>query len=102
MSYDRAKRNYEADKFEVGTDVLRCNRCQSQTTREVLSAYGAMCRGCFDAYCKAAPRYEIKKDYPNDPLAWARRIIDKQKRGDPVSIFAAKMARDALGIKNDV
>jgi hypothetical protein len=101
MSYQTAKRNYEADKLEVGSEVLRCSTCLTNTARENLSAYGAMCYGCFQAYCKAAPRYEIKKDYPNDPLAWARRIIDKQKSGLPVSIFAAKMARDALGIKHE-
>jgi len=101
MSYQTAKRNYESEKLEVGSEVLRCNRCQSQTSREALGAYGAMCFGCYQAYCKAAPHYEIRKDYPNDPLAWAKRIIDKQKRGDPVSIYAGKLARDALGIKHE-
>ncbi len=101
MSYQTAKRNYESEKLEVGSSVLRCSRCQSETAKEHLSAYGAMCFGCFQAYCKAAPHYEVKADYPNDPLAWARRIVDKQKLGIPVGIFAAKLAQDALGRKHE-
>jgi hypothetical protein len=101
MSYQTAKRNYESEKLEVGSAVHRCRTCLSETPWADLSNYGAMCYGCYQAYCKAAPRYKIKKDYPNDPLAWAKRIIDKQKSGLPVGIFAAKMAREALGIKHE-
>lgn len=102
MSYQSAKRAYEAEKFEVGTEVLRCNTCQAETSREHLGAYGARCFRCFADYCRAAPRYEIRKDYPNDALAWAKRIVDKQRLGLPVSIFAAKLAQDALGKKHDL
>ena len=98
MSYASAKRNYETQAFEVGSDtVLRCSDCQQVTAREDLGAYGAKCLGCFSSYCKAAPRYEIAKDYPRDPLAWAKRIMDKQRRGDPVSTYAVKLALEALG-----
>ncbi len=101
MSYQTAKRNYESEKLEVGSEVLRCSTCLTNTAREHLSAYGAMCFGCFQAYCKSAPRYEMKTDYPNDPLAWAKRIMDKQKSGIAVGIFAAKLAQDALGRKHE-
>ena len=102
MSYQKAKRAYEAEKFEVGAEVLRCNTCQAETAKEMLGAYGARCFKCFSEYCRAAPHYEIRKDYPNDPLRWAKRIMDKQRLGLPVGIAAAKLAQDALGGKHDL
>jgi hypothetical protein len=103
MSYASAKRNYETQNFEVGGETtLRCSDCQQATAREDLGAYGAKCLGCFTDYCKAAPRYEIAKDYPRDPLAWAKRIMDRQRRGESVSTFASKLALEALGNKHDL
>lgn len=101
MSYQTAKRAYEDEKVEVGTKVLRCNNCQTETAREILSSYGARCFKCFSDYCRAAPHYEIKKDYPNDPLAWAKRIMDKQRLGFSASTAAVKLAHDALGKKHE-
>lgn len=100
MSYEKAKRNYEAENG-IGV-TLRCSVCRKETSRDVLSGFGARCRECFESYCSAAPRYEIKTDYPNDKLGWAKRIIDKQQRGERVSIYAAKLAQDALGTKHDL
>ena len=101
MSYQSAKRNYEAEKFEVGSDpVLRCSDCQKVTPREELGAYGVKCFNCFTEYCKAAPHYVISTEYRKDPLGWAKRIRDKQQRGEPVGIFAGKLAHEALGIKD--
>ena len=75
MSYQSAKRNYEAEKFIVGSEPeLRCSDCQKITSREELGSYGCKCHDCFAVYCKNPPRYIPSAEYRKDPLGWAKRI----------------------------
>ncbi len=97
MSYASAKRNYEAEKFEVSTEpVLKCRDCFTTTTREEASGYGLRCTSCYNVWCNNAPRYVPQKDYPGDTRGWARRILDKRDQGLPVGTMALKMAEEAL------
>ena len=97
MSYASAKRNYEAEKFEVSTEpVLKCRDCFTTTTREEASGYGLRCTSCYNVWCNNAPRYVPQKDYSGDTRGWARRILDKRDQGLPVGTMALKMAEEAL------
>ena len=103
MSYASAKRSYEQEKFEVSAEpVMRCRDCQDTTTRENLSAYGLRCWRCYEHWCRSAPKPETQKDYPGDPKAWARRILDKRDKGLPVSAVSLKLASEALGARHEL
>lgn len=97
MSYASAKKNYEQEKFVVAADpVFKCRDCYTTTTREEMSGYGLRCTKCYESWCRQAPAYVPQNDYPGDPRAWARRILDKRDQGLSVSAIAVKMAEEAL------
>ena len=42
-----------ADDFLAGHSP--CRVCNASTSHDELSVFGAQCKGCFNAYCRAAP-----------------------------------------------
>jgi hypothetical protein len=99
MSYYSAKQKYEQ---ENKTDLPRyvCTVCMMEAEHKDMVTYGARCWKCYDDYCKSAPRYQPQPVFAGDQKDWARRIMNKQKHGEPVSKIAVQFAKEALRLSS--
>lgn len=76
-------------------EPLPCNRCRTLTARATLSAYGAMCFHCFDAYCgelQSSPRFTADKR-TGGHRAWADALKAREEAGERLSIAQRDMWR---------
>lgn len=100
MSYLTAKKKYQEEPAKSDGNFPSkkpCNHCYQLTEHEDLMKYGAICKGCFDSYCKRSPDYVFDLDkYRGDPRGWAKRIIDKHNDGTFVNQTTLKFAQEAL------
>ena len=77
-----------------------CTICHQTTNHEELMKYGSRCFHCFVEYCKQRiPNIQPEDKYRSDPRGWARRIIDRDANGEPISQVTLRFARQALGLE---
>lgn len=101
MSYYSAKKSYEAEKQEQDVNRYICTSCLMEASYSDMATYGARCWKCYDEYCKSAPRYEPQPTFTGDSKDWARRILEREKRGMYVSKVAVQFAKEALKISHE-
>ena len=56
-----------ADARDPANDTMNCQLCNGLTKRGTLSAYGARCFRCFDAFCASRPE-------PREPSTYASKV----------------------------
>ena len=48
---------------------------------------------------KLAPlKAAVLRDGPPDPMGWARRLLERHERGEKVSAYPLRCAREVLGV----
>lgn len=78
---------------------LPCHRCAEQTHVATLTQYGAMCFGCYEAYCREPqPNPEFMGDKRNGPHDWAEALRKREESGEHLTLFQKTCWREALGL----
>lgn len=104
-----------ADEFTAAH--AQCRVCANTAEREVLSAYGGRCGGCYSDYVTARrpnpPVPDVQERVERlrklgqtlaqlgkqDGLAWARRLQLREEAGEQLSIFQRDAWRRALRVQ---
>jgi hypothetical protein len=110
---NRATSRDAAIADQANAEWMACGFCGGGCDRETLSAFGARCRLCFDAYRAelnrpgpaptAAERQAIVRKLRQpaakvDPKGWAKALRDREQRGEAISRLQHAAWREALRV----
>lgn len=99
MSYTKARDQKIADEFIKPEDeLLECTFCHRPTKRGTLSAYGARCFPCYEAYGNEPQSYPDTGDKGQDPRGWARALKRREDSGERLTPAQRAMCRSAIGV----
>ncbi len=84
---------------------MACRACGAQTHRDELSAFGAQCKACFDAYCRAEqprrppPRTRQERERVLQGMRDMRRSTGGISTSEAATVAARLRALEASGMR---
>lgn len=124
MSFKEARGRQESSQADGAPRYMACSFCGQQTLADTLSAYGARCYACFQAYCgHVGPQLPegsrlvtpnraklgaylhrmagAMRDTRSNPRAWAERLRDRHQSGECLTRAQSAAHQAVIGEAND-